>query len=77
MGISDSDVEWAAGVWSRLSRLECQSVLLVSLRYELISDPDVAYISTMARMSWGDLGRPLQLDITQALLRWQQILRRR
>lgn len=71
---------WAAGVWSRLSVVECVGVLWMALRYnprdfnpqdfnpfDIGTEGIGAYIDRMSLLPWLSLGEPLQRDIALAL----------
>jgi hypothetical protein len=63
-----SKLVWAGYVWKTLTRLQCAGVLHIALRYGERQEHTNAYIDAMASVVWPDLGRPLQLDITRALI---------
>jgi hypothetical protein len=59
---------WAGQVWNRLTHLQCAGILHIALRYPERQEHTNSYIDVMANAAWTDLGRPLQLDVTRALL---------
>lgn len=63
---------WAGRVWGSLTRLQCAGILHIALRYGERQTDTNAYIESMANLTWPDLGRPLQLDVTRALLELQK-----
>lgn len=66
---SDSleDIDWAGRVWAQLTRLQCAGILHIALRYGDRENTTNALIETLANLTWADLGRPLQRDVTCAL----------
>lgn len=67
-----SNLSWAGLVWRRLTRLQCAGVLHIALRYGWRETDTNAYIDSMAMMAWAELGPPLQIDVTRALLDLQR-----
>ncbi len=63
---------WAGRVWANLTRLQCAGVLHIALRYGERQTTTNALIESLANLTWPDLGRPLQLDVTRALLELQK-----
>lgn len=67
-----SNITWAGGIWRGLTRLQCAGVLHIALRYGEHAEGTNRYIDSMSQLQWGELGRPLQLDVTRALLELQK-----
>ena len=65
---------WAGAIWSRLTRLQCAGVLHIALRYGERTDATNGLIESISNLAWADLGRPLQLDVTRALLALEKTL---
>jgi hypothetical protein len=74
-GISNK-LSWAGRVWANLTRTQCAGVLHIALRYGESQDATNRFIDRLAMLAWGDLGQPLQLDVTRALLELQTIFGR-
>jgi len=68
---------WAGRTWGNLTRLQCAGILHIALRYGERREHTNAYIEAMANVAWLDLGVPLQLDVTLALLELEKALGRR
>jgi len=71
-----SNLAWAGGVWKQLTRLQCAGVLHIALRYGERATDSNAYIDSMSNLAWPDLGRPLQEDVTRALVQLSSALSR-
>ena len=69
-------IDWAGRVWGNLTRLQCAGLLHIALRYGERGDTTNTYIETLANLTWPDLGRPLQLDITRALVELRTLFAR-
>lgn len=63
---SPEDIAWAGRVWSHLTRLQCAGILHIALRYGDRETTTNALIESLANLTWDDLGRPLQRDVTCA-----------
>ena len=68
----DVKVTWAGRVWGNLTRIQCAGVLHIALRYGERRPDTNGYIEAMSMLAWPDLGRPLQFDVTCALLELQK-----
>lgn len=71
-----NNLAWAGRVWGNLTRLQCAGILHIALRYGERQADTNAYIESMALLAWPHLGRPLQLDVTRALLELHALLAR-
>lgn len=70
------EIDWAGRVWANFTRLQCAGVLHIALRYGDRQSTTNALIETLANLAWPDLGRPLQLDVTRALLELRRLFGR-